>query len=299
MKKVLISLLACAAIVGCTKSGDVDSSSNGVINFGQTVVASRAPVNTIGDNDKFKVYGVEHTDAFASAAWAATNLIDALDVNGLGVYGGDRVYYSNAAGQKHSFFAYYPSDLTVATAAGDGVAPVVSFDCATQPDLLWASVKDVVKSAVKVKFDFAHQLAQIQLVVKAEAGYTPNPEAVVTAASLLAKSTGTMDVETGVVTLSGDAAADFAVTGTVNTVVGAADANVGDVVMLPVQTIASVKVTISGREVTVPVSGLGLLAGKLTKIVLTVNGSSISFDAVTVVAWVPGGTDGAGDVVFN
>lgn len=296
MKKLLLSILAISALVSCNKAettqlGDLE------VRFGQSVMATRAPVATIGDADNFKVFGVEHSGDFASAAWAADNFIDALSVKGNGTYEGDRYHYSNAQDQKHSFFAYYPADLLISSAAGDATAPVISFDCATQPDVLWASMPNVLKSTNKVALSMQHRLAQLQLVVKTQAGYIPNPAAIVTTASIEALTKGTMNVETGAVTSTGETSF-FPVVSMADVTINDQPQNIGQVVMLPVQSISNVKITLSGREVTVPVTGLALEQGKLTKIVLTVSGVSVDF-SVSVNPWIEGGTDGSGDVQFN
>lgn len=302
-KTIFASALAAVALLGCTKTDpETENPDRPVaIRFGQSIDAfSKAPV--AGDKltgTNFSLYAVEYD---ATPAWAAANFMDgetiAVAADGALSYTNTRYY---TIGKKYDFYACYPALGTEGiqiAAAEAGKAPVVTFDCKdNQPDLMIANATGKTKSNDAIPFAFSHQLAQVIVKVQSESQYTP--AAVVSAAAITAQYGGTMDLASGDITLDVTTAPVNVpkVTNAGDVTVTTTPQQLGDALMLPVQTGIST-MTLTVNSVTsdpIAISGLVLKKGKTTTITLTLKGMSISFSQ-TVTPWATGGTDGSGDV---
>ena len=168
MKKLLLSVLAISALVACSKSDVIEMPQSQAIKFGSAFVDNSTKAidptwqHTV-DGALFKVWGK------LSTTNGSTNIFSGVDVTKSGTGIGNTWYYSEDKVQywipsvNYSFAAIAGTTSSV-DADADGMPATISYDAATQSDLLYASATATGKTSAnqEVKFTFSHLLSRAQ-----------------------------------------------------------------------------------------------------------------------------------------
>uniref|UniRef100_UPI0040266916 fimbrillin family protein n=1 Tax=Parabacteroides distasonis TaxID=823 RepID=UPI0040266916 len=314
MKKLMISMLAMAAMVSCTNEIEgpyqpkVNENEPVAVEFGQSInLYTKAPVT--GDklaSTKIGIWAQKHS---GTPAWAATNLMDniSLSVDGDGAITytttSEKVYYSFENDAKYDFYAYTPyadkatNGLEI-TAAGAGTAPnlKVTLDPANkaQTDIMYAdptNLKNKVKSTDPIALPFKHALAQVKFKIQKEQSLSD--AMTLSAIKVSANTTGTMDISNGNFTNIGTPG-DFIALSSDNITIPAKAASddskaidAGDPIMVFPKELGdnAVTFTIGGKDYTFKPSAT-LTAGAATTITVTVTATGVSFTQ-SLTDWTP------------
>lgn len=169
MKKLLLSVLAISALVACSKSDVIEMPQSQAIKFGSAFVDNSTKAidptwQHTAANASFKVWGK------LSTTNGSTNIFRGLKVTKSGTGIGNTWYYSEDRVQywipsvDYSFAAIAGKTSSVDVDAADGMPTTISYDAATQSDLLYASATAIGKTSAnqEVKFTFSHLLSRAQ-----------------------------------------------------------------------------------------------------------------------------------------
>lgn len=176
---------------------------------------TRAPVSSITSVNLSSVgiYGVAAGSTSGQFPWTSTPFASNLVPNGIS---GNQLSFATTlyyplGGKQVKFYGYYPrttntSGANYITVPGNGTAPVYNFTLTGQDDIMQAvSTPSGSNNPATVALTFNHKLTQIQLNVSILG-------ALLTGIKLLGvKTSGSMNVETGVVTY-GSTTTDIAFT---------------------------------------------------------------------------------------
>lgn len=316
MKKLMISMLAMAAMVSCTNEIEnpdqpqVNQNEPTPIEFGSSILAVQtkaAKTGTAFSNDEhigiigFKGETAPSTD-YSSPFMNnidftyATNKFTASDVSA--------VWERNAT---HHFYAYYPLATTTETngykytAGTASAAPTVSVTVQTgeegvKQDLLWSNLTSkkftgasTEFSADKMKLQFAHKLARIAFkVVKKDANV---PESALKGISFKVDyKDASLNLISGELTKGSQITADadkISLSKTLTTtetisVDGADNATCGDFspIIIPGTAISNLELTINDQKLAVSdLSTLKFEGGDITTVTITVNSKGVEFSA--------------------
>lgn len=312
MKKLILSALAIAAMVGCSKTGTQGETPTGTpqpITFGSSInIATKVADDAAAflADEQIKVVGYKGVTA------PTTDFSTPFIANSTYKYVTNKFESTETVkaiwelGATHHFYAYYPSTLTagscVYTAGTTTDAPkidvTVPASTGIADDLMGAHTVDVeYNGSVKTSnLVFNHKLSKIRFVIKLSDATAP--AAKLTALEFkMSNNAASYNVVTetlGALTL-GDVT--LAKTGLDVDATEAGVAVAGtEWLVLPGDTFKDIKATINGAVVAVT----GLTApvteqGKITTITLTVKGSAITFTA-SIVPWGAAINNGAGDI---
>lgn len=322
MKKLMLSMLAMAAMVSCTneiESPDqpkVNQNEPVPIEFGQSIsLYTKAPVT--GDKLMNTTIGIWAQKHSGTAAWATDNFMDntSLTVDGSGdityTTASEEAYYSFENDAKYNFYAYTPfadkntNGLEV-TQAGAGTAPnlKVTLDPAkgAQTDIMYAdraTLDNKVKSSDPIALSFKHALAQVKFKIQKEATLTD--AMTISDIKITANTTATMNIANGTFSDQATPGNFIALVGGNVTVPAKADGSdgnatdVGEAVMLFPEALGenAVSFTINTKEYTFKPTAT-LNAGTTTTITVTVTATGVSFTQ-SIVTWTDDNT-GSGTI---
>ena len=305
MKKLMISMLAMAAMVSCTNEIEgpdqpkVNENEPVAVEFGQSInLYTKAPIT--GDkltSTKIGIWAQKHS---GTPAWAATNFMDNISLSvandGTITYTTEaqKVYYSFENDAKYDFNAYTPyADKTAngleITVAADGTAPnlKVTLNPANkaQTDIMYAdptNLKNKVKSTEAIALPFKHALAQVKFKIQKEQSLSD--AMTLSAIKVSANTVGTMNIADGTFTGTGTSGDFIALSDGSLTIPAKATADdtkavdAGDPIMVFPEELGNdaVTFTIEGKEYKFKPNAT-LSAGTATTITVTVTATGVSF----------------------
>lgn len=170
MKKILISMLAVAALVSCSKEESIRVDQGEAIEFGNAFVENSTRATTATD------------PSYSAATLPYFNVYGA--VSGVNIYDGDRVTRGTAAlgaawslaadapkqywiaGAQYKFAAVV--DATSVQTGADGLPTVLSYTTSEQKDMLYDYVERVGQATNNglVAFEFNHLLSKVKFSVE-------------------------------------------------------------------------------------------------------------------------------------
>lgn len=303
MKKLILSVLAIAAMTSCTKSSveDLDPNAPVEIKFGAGInMMSRAAIESNGNLPTTTVTGIQilrgtdgSTPAFATVSNVATTADLKIDGNFENI--SNSQYYESKT-DAANFIAYYP--------AGTLTAGKVEFTIDGTTDIIAAPKASTTYSTTpsSVDFTFNHKLARLKLVVKAENQSAIDFYGDLENAKIEVPSKLEMTIDangtTGALTANAtptNITLDFA-TVALNTNETPAGK---DFIILPTVAPSAIKLTFAKvEEKSYDITGLVLEAGKITTLTVTVNATGIDFTS-KITNWTNGGTNGETTVGGN
>lgn len=330
MKRIILAISISLTLFGCDQSKGTETPPHSpedkdsvAISFSQSLeLNGRAIINDSKlSNADISLYGHSNAEGGGLGVLDVFNH-QTLNADNQGVLSYSPIKYFDLSGQKsYSFFAHYPlsgnNGVGVPTFT-DG-ALEVAVDCAEQQDVVWATTSvapipggdgqgNIFGDGI-VALNFKHTLSQIKVMIVLKGETLPQP--VVKSASINAITTGVLNIGNGSLVTSPNAAPeDFDIFRHSNSNISATAITIsntpqqlGDIIMLPVQIISSMKIILDGASVEggidvtriVPVTGLTLEQGKATTITITINSTTINFTQ-TVTPWIEGGTPGSGNI---
>lgn len=286
MKKIILSLLALATMVSCSKTNEITNDGPKEILFGSSVSFTKAAVDnttaidvqivrgTDGAPGNFTTLGTPFTGAKAAGG--------AITVT-------EKQYFS--AGQKAAnFIAYYP--------AGAKVDNVISYTIDGDMDIITAAPINITYAAGTGQFTFKHMLAQVKFVIKSASDDEQAIFGNLTAATISGPSALEMTATNGVFAIAANtipANIDFNFL-TADKTLSTVGANGENTFMILPTALTAIKLTFANKtEDTYTITGLVLEAGKTTTITATVTVKGVAFSS-TITPWEVGGKDGTVDV---
>ena len=174
MKKIILSLLAIAAMTSCTKSSEEEIDPNAPVEIELTAglleAQSRAAIesNTVSGVSILRKDGTDETNDWGTTA----KTVDITNSND-NIFDTNKEYYNPNATIHAYFLGYYPAG----TVSGTGVDQIVTFNptldnCST--DILYSPSVDLGTKGTptsNAKLTFKHQLARINFVFVKGNGY--------------------------------------------------------------------------------------------------------------------------------
>lgn len=315
MKKLMISMLAMAAMVSCTNEIEnpdqpqVNQNEPTPIEFGSSILAVQTKAAKTGtafsDNEIIGIIGFKG-DAAPNADYSSPfmdNISFTYATNKFATTNASAVWERNAT---HHFYAYYPLATTTETngykytAGTASVAPTVSVTVQTgeegvKQDLLWSNLTSkkftgasTEFSADKMKLQFAHKLARIAFkVVKKDENV---PESALKAVSFkvdykdasLNLITGELTKGSQITDANKISLSKTLTTAETITVDGSGNATCGDFspIIIPGTAISDLTLTINEQTLTVSdLSTLTFKEGDITTVTITVNSKGVEFSA--------------------
>ena len=303
MKKLILSILAIAAMTSCTKSSDeeIDPNAPVEIRFGAGIdMLSRAAITTDGSgHPTSNITGMQilrGTDGADPAFNTITSVTTTADLKTDGTFENITTpQYNKSTTESANFIAYWPQGLL---ASG-----IVNFTITGEEDIIVAPAVTTTYSNTPstVNFQFAHKLAQLQLKViaqneSASAFYGALESAKINVPSKLdmtIKADGSTELAANADPINIDL--DFGPI-TYSTTETSASKNF---IILPV---APTTINLKFANITdakdYDIKDLALLPGKITTLTITVNATEVNFSS-TITEWITGGTDGETNVGGN
>lgn len=308
MKNLFLSMLAMAAMVSCTNeivdNGEkVDNGQPQAIKFGSSIlgVQTKAIADdaiSFGTGEKISVYGYrgvnvptkDETPFMENVTYTSDDkgAFSTIDKTALW-----------QRGEKHHFYALYPS--TLAVTKGTDVAPTVAITVAENTgitdDIMYASLAGTSGITFDNEFTaanlaFSHKLSKVKFLIKKAADV---PVSTLTKLSFTAtENAGSLNLLTGVITSS---TTDVTLSQTIpegaEITTNGINADSFAPMLLPTSTLKELSLEINAQSLSVTDLRASLEAGKVTTITITVNAKGVSFTS-SIAPW--GSNEGTGSV---
>lgn len=308
MKKLMISMLAMAAMVSCTNEIEnpdqpkVNENDPVAITFGSSIVGIQTKAVTesstqFENDDKIKVYGYKGESSITG--YLNSEFMKAVEFS----YNTTTNFTATdqsavwERGATHHFFAVYPSTLTI-TEATSSAAPSISItttdNTGIADDIMYAQITgdNAIKydgTAKTGALAFSHKLAKIKLVIKTtDANVKANLSKIV---YTVANSEATLDIVSGTIS---NATTAKAVSFTKDLTSSTQELSTTDYtpegfspMILPTNTVSSIVLTINGSDFKLESGNLTdvtISAGNVTTITLTVGATGVGFTS-SITAW--------------
>lgn len=310
MNKLILSALAVAAMVSCSKTdnqGETPDVNSSKIEFGSAITATtKTPGEAqFSQDDQIQVYGFTADAAGKTVDFTATALISGAykyDVpsNKFVAVGASANW---VGGKIHNFYAFYPQTLTPALAADGATIAITVPNTAGgyANDLLGAFAENAVACVAapaagkESKLVFEHRLSKVKFEIKRLPSATIN-NTLSDMKFTMGNSVGTYNVANGVVTNTLPATpVTFTNTlGTAMTIEEQAQPIPGEWIVLPGDNLSEMTFTIGATDYTAKnLINAKTEAGKITTITITYVGEVITFSS-EIKPW--GHIAGSGDL---
>lgn len=308
MNKLILSALAVAAMVSCSKTdnqGETPDVNSSKIEFGSAITATtKTPGEAqFSQDDQIQVYGFTADAAGKTVDFTAAALISGAykyDVpsNKFVAVGASANW---VGGEFHNFYAFYPQTLTPTLAADGATIAITVPTTGYAHDLLGAFAENAVACVAtpaagkESKLVFEHRLSKVKFEIKRLPSATIN-NTLSDMKFTMGNSVGTYNVANGVVTNTLPATpVTFTNTlGTAMTIEEQAQPIPGEWIVLPGDNLSEMTFTIGATDYTAKnLINAKTEAGKITTITITYVGEVITFSS-EIKPW--GHIAGSGDL---
>lgn len=308
MKNLFLSMLAMVAMVSCTNeivdNGEkVDNGQPQAIKFGSSILGVQTKAiaddaTSFGTDEKISVYGYRGVNVPTKDETPfMENVTYTSGSNGAFSTTDNTALWQR--GEKHHFYALYPSTLVVTK--GTDVAPTVAItvveNTGIADDIMYASLAGESGITFNNEFTaanlaFSHKLSKVKFLIKKSNGV---PASTLTELSFTAtENAGSLNLLTGVITpTTADVTLLKTISGGTEIITNGINVDNFAPMLLPTSTLKNLSLVINEQSLSVTDLTATLEAGKVTTITITVNAKGVSFTS-SIAPW--GSNDGSGSV---